>query len=242
MNKIIIANWKMNPQTGEEAVKLIQAADVSGLIVAPPLVYLPFLANAFENVSLAAQDVFWEAKGAFTGEVSVQQLKEFGVEYVIVGHSERRQNLGETDEMVAKKVKAVLDAGLVPVMCVGETKAEKDRGETEEVIKREILQGLSLVNHESGSKNRGIIIAYEPIWAIGTGNPDTPTNMVKMAKFIKNLPIIHDSKFQILVIYGGSVNSKNAADFFQYPEIEGALVGGASLKSEEIRKIVELGK
>lgn len=231
MAKYIIANWKMNPVSAVEAVELVKATDVVGLIISPPFPFLEVIGKTIKNAALGAQDLFWaNSTGAYTGEVSAEELKSMGVKYVIVGHSERRRNLGETDEMVAKKLKAALDAGLMPILCVGESAEERASGKTEEVISRELRIGLSLL-----SDDYKLIVAYEPIWAIGTGTPDTPQNMLNMVKYIGgiagNLP----------VIYGGSVTSKNADDFLKHPEIGGVLVGGASLKPEEITKIVEIG-
>lgn len=232
MPKIIIANWKLNPASLVEAEELAKTSDVEGLVICPPFPFLKSVAVVIKKSQLGAQDLFWEDKGAYTGEVSGSQLKDLGVKFVIVGHSERRQNLGETDEMVAKKIAATLQDGLTPILCVGETRAQRDAGETKEVIARELKIGLSLIENLIGN----IIIAYEPIWAIGTGTPDTPENMLEMVQFIQTK--IKNAK----VIYGGSVTSKNAEGFFKHQEIEGALVGGASLRGEEIKKIVEISK
>lgn len=241
MNKIIIANWKMNPSSVEEARKLAAETDVEGLIICPPFPFLEAVAKTIKKAKLGAQDVFWmnpPAGGAYTGEVSADELKNLCAEYVIVGHSERRQNLGETDEMVAKKIKAAVDAGLIPILCVGETRAERDSGKTKEIIRRELEIGLSLISQLSNVKSQKLVIAYEPIWAIGTGIPDTPENMLDMVKFING----QVSGARCQVIYGGSVTSKNAGLFLKHKEIDGALVGGASLKKEEITKIVEIAK
>ena len=246
MNKLIIANWKMNPASIEEARKLAAETDVEGLIICPPFPFLEAVAKTIKKAKLGAQDVFWMnpptplagQTGAYTGEVSAEELKSLCVEYVIIGHSERRQNLGETDEMVAKKIKTVLDAGLTPILCVGETKAEHEAGKTKEIVKRELKIGLSYIPHLTS--NIQLVIAYEPIWAIGTGTPDTPENMLNMVKFIRE--VSSDWPLATRIIYGGSVNSKNAENFLKHKEINGALVGGASLKKEEIIKIVEISK
>lgn len=237
MSKIIIANWKLNPSSPVDAEKLAKDSDIKDLIIAPPFPFLEFVAAIIKKATLGAQDLFWEDSGAYTGEVSGKQLKEMEVGYVIIGHSERRKNLGETDEMVAKKVAAAVNDGLKPIICVGETREQRDKNKTIEVVEQEVRIGLSKV---SGSKEE-IIVAYEPIWAIGTGNPDTPESMLKMVKLIKEVAARVDIK-NIRCIYGGSVTSKNAEEFLKNKEIEGALVGGASLDGEEIKKIVEIAK
>ena len=248
-DKIVIANWKMNPRGRKEAEELARAGDLEGLVVCPPFVFLEDVSRIISRARLGAQDVFWEEIGAYTGEISPPELQDLCVEYVIVGHSERRQNLGETDEMVARKIAAALKAGLIPILCVGETREEHDGGKTETVVKRELEIGLSLANQESGIRNQEIIIAYEPIWAIGTGTPDTPENMIEMVKFIRKillanacLPAGRANALNPRIIYGGSVTAKNAEEFLRHKEIEGALVGGASLKPEEIKNIVKISK
>ncbi|MEK9185987.1 MAG: triose-phosphate isomerase [Patescibacteria group bacterium] len=256
MNKLVIANWKMHPRTRREAEKLSQESDAEGLIICPPFVFLDDVSRMISRAKLGAQDVFWEEFGAYTGEISVDELKDLCVEYIIIGHSERRQLLGETDEMVARKMAAVIKSGLTPILCVGETRAEHDSGQTEAVVKRQLEKGLSLV----GSHQLSVIIAYEPMWAIGTGKPDTPENMISMVKLIKEelgiIPPLAGSRLPkyyqkgggrnlelgIKIIYGGSVNASNAESFLKHSEIDGALVGGASLKGEEIKKIVEISK
>lgn len=216
MGKIIVANWKLNPATEAEAEKLAKESDVEGLIICPPFPFLRAVAKVIKKAKLGAQDL------------SNSQLKDLCVEYVIIGHSDRRK-LGETDEMVAKKIAAALKDGLKSILCVGETRAERDSGKAKEVVEREVRIGLSLTNNLK-LKTKNLIVAYEPIWAIGTGNPDTPENMLEMVRLIKGERMI----------YGGSVTSKNAEDFLKHKEISGALVGAASLDSAEIRKIVKI--
>lgn len=236
MAKTIIANWKLNPATEKEAVKLAKESDLPDLIICPPFTHLEAVAKVLKKAKLGAQDLFWEEKGAYTGEVSGTQLKDAGVQYVIIGHSERRQNMGETDEMVAKKIEAAVRDGLTPILCVGETRAERDKAKTKEVVERELRIGLSRVFTNPAE----IIIAYEPIWAVGSGHPDIPENTLEMVKFIRELMKGIGSKLKEKIIYGGSVTSQNAQSFLQPKEIAGALVGGASLNSEEIKKIVEI--
>lgn len=240
--KILIFNWKMNPVTLAEASILAQASDHENVVVAPPFPFLESVSGALIKAKLGAQDLFWEEKGAFTGEVSAQELKSIGVSYVIIGHSERRHKLGETDEIIAKKMKAALGSGLIPVLCVGETKAEKDSGIRESVIERQLESGLCLINREihDDVKNSGkFLIAYEPVWAIGTGDPETPAGAVKAIDYIKSL-ISNRCGLKVGVLYGGSVDSKNLKDFLSLKEIDGALVGGASLKKEEVEKMIEI--
>lgn len=235
MEKLIIANWKLNPQTEREAIELVRESDIDGLVICPPHPFLEAVAKVIKKAKLGAQDLFWQEKGAYTGEVSGTQLKNLGVEYVIIGHSERRQNLGETDEMVAKKIAAAIKDDIIPILCLGETRAERAAGKTKEVVERELKIGLSLTNNLK-LKTKNLIVAYEPIWAIGTGTPDTPENMLEMVKFISG--VVKNAK----VIYGGSITSVNAENFLKHKEISGALVGGASLKGKEIKKIVEIAK
>ncbi len=230
MNKPLILNWKMNPETLREAVALAKASDFKNTVVVPPLPFLEEVGKVLKKAELGAQDLFWEDKGAFTGEVSAKELKDIGVKYVIIGHSERRHKLGETDEMIAKKLKAALENGLTPVLCVGETKKEKDAGQKEEVIKRQIEKGLSLVSQKSKVKSQKLLIAYEPVWAIGTGDPETPEGARETIQFIKKI-------ISAKVLYGGSVNSENLADYLKFKEVDGALVGGASLNKEEVKKM-----
>lgn len=238
--KLIISNWKMNPETVEGAMRLAKDSDIAGLIICPPFPFLEAVAKTIKQAELGAQDCFWEEKGAYTGEVSPKELQDLGAKYVIIGHSERRQNLGETDKMVAKKISAALKNNLTPILCVGETRAERDANKTQEVVARELTIGLSLV--AKGHNPNPIIIAYEPIWAIGSGIPDTPENMLDMAKFIKETLKTNHYELKAKIIYGGSITSANVKDFLKHKDIDGALIGGASLSKEEIKKIVEISK
>jgi len=254
--KLPIANWKLNPTTLKEAIKLARETDKNGAVICPPFIFLLDVKKVLKRASLGAQDVFWEEEGPYTGEVSPAMLKSFGVKYVIIGHSERRRWLNETDEMVNKKVKAALEAGLKVILCVGEQLAVRKRGLSvaKNFVKSQLQKGLKGVREIKnwklsagggsafGGKTRNLIIAYEPIWAIGTGRADKPKDTAEMAKFIKNLL---RSKFYILnsmVLYGGSVNSQNAANFLKLKEIDGALVGGASLRPNEFNEIIKLAK
>ena len=240
--KLVVANWKLNPETEGGAIGLARLVDAKNVVIAPPLVFLSVIKKVLKKAKLGAQDVFWEEKGAYTGEVSSTQLKNIGVKYIIIGHSERRA-LGETDETINKKLKAALVTGLIPILCVGEPirreKGKEDRGKrTGQYIKNQLkkdLKGLSSF-HSSPSS---LIIAYEPIWAIGTGESDSPENAARTAYFIKNFSL-STFHFSPKVLYGGSVNAQNAKQFLEKKEIDGFLVGGASLKPEEFKKIIKL--
>jgi len=192
------------------------------------------------DFKIGAQDVFWEEKGAFTGEVSVKMLKEADCQYVIVGHSERRKNLGETDEMVNKKVKILLENDLTPIVCVGETFEERQKGIRDVVVARETAAAMDGVNLFG---NKKIIIAYEPVWVIGTGQAVEPEDAEHSHRMIREalfeiFPVdIVEKHFQI--IYGGSIDDKNIKDFLERENIEGVLVGGASLKTEEFVKMIK---
>lgn len=239
MKKLIIFNWKMNPSAFKEAKRLFNSilyTKKAELIVAPPFVYLNALKvkTNKSKIELAAQDVFWENQGAYTGEVSPLMLRNLGVKYVIIGHSERRKYLGETDEMINKKVLAALKAGLKVVLCVGENLKTRQRGQkvVENFVRNQLAKDFK------GTKN--LIVAYEPIWAIGTGRACPPEDAREMIKFIKRILTTKYKLRQPKVIYGGSVDSKNIKDFVKYKEIDGALVGGASLKPKEVKKIIQL--
>lgn len=211
VKKLIIANWKMNPETLIKAKRLFNAVKKTKAIICPPFPYL----SVFKYNFLCAQDCHWEESGAFTGEVSPKRLKNLGVKYVIIGHSERRA-LGETEEIIEKKLKAALKAGLIPILCVGEKKGENAK----KVINKQLKKNL-----------KGVIIAYEPVWAIGTGNFCSANKANKVREFIKE-------KLDNKILYGGSVNSKIAKDYLKIG-FDGLLVGGASLDAEEFRKIAK---
>ena len=239
MSKLLIFNWKMRIDTLREAKGLARASDYKNAVVAPPFPFVEEIGKVLKKAKLAAQDLFWEVGGAFTGEVSAKELKSIGVKYEIVGHSERRHKLGETDVMIAKKLKTAVEAGLIPVLCVGETKPEKASGLKEQVIKRQLNSGLSLLKPKT-LKLKPIIVAYEPVWAIGTGEPEPPESALETIKFIKrNLKTYKLINLRTKVLYGGSVNSLVLKDYLKYKEIDGALVGGASLRKKEVQKMVK---
>ncbi|HHY76380.1 MAG TPA: triose-phosphate isomerase [Firmicutes bacterium] len=210
------------------------------ILICPPFTSLPALSSLVASypIRTGAQDVFWETKGAFTGEISPTMLKDLGCRYVIVGHSERRHIMGETGEMVAKKVRAALDAGLRPILCVGETLAEREKGEALKVNSEMTSAGLAKVNKEEISQ---VVVAYEPVWAIGTGKEARPEDAAEVIREIRGAI---DSLFgrgaseDVRVLYGGSVKAANIRSFMNREEIDGALVGGASLDPHEFARLV----
>lgn len=234
-NKLVVFNWKMNPETLESAIDIAKKSDRENIVVAPPFIFIEEVGKTIKKAKLGAQDLFYKnaKSGAFTGEISATELINLGVKYVIIGHSERRA-IGESDEIISKKIKTALDNELVPILCVGESKQElgimnNELSSAKEFVRNQLEKDLSFVHNSSFTIHNSLIIAYEPIWAIGTGNNCSPEVALEMIKFIKN---IINSQFSIhnsLVIYGGSVNSQNIKDFIKYPEIDGVLVGGASL-------------
>lgn len=240
----IAGNWKMN-NTAPEAEKLVHDMldtlnRIEGVekVLCPPFVSLVTLRELLKgsSVKLGAQNMYFEARGAYTGEVSPLMLREL-CEFVILGHSERRRYFGETDRIVNRKIKAALENGLKPILCVGEKLEENEAGRTEEVIDRQLNQGLNSVK-----PTHNIVVAYEPIWAIGTGKAASAEQAAATIKFIRNAiaklwnkNIAHDSR----ILYGGSVTSHNIAEFISQPEIDGALVGGSSLKPAEFSSIIK---
>jgi triosephosphate isomerase (TIM) len=224
---LIAGNWKMYKgpaQTAEFCVAL-REENLAGVdvVVCPPYVSLPVAVQllAGTEIAVAAQNVHWEEEGAYTGEISAAMLRELGVYGAIVGHSERRQYFGETDETVAKRARAALAAGLFVIACVGETEQERERGETEEVLRRQV----SVLEADDN-----LVIAYEPVWAIGTGKTATPEIAQEAHAFVRSL-------LNIPILYGGSVKPDNAAELLGQPDVDGALVGGASLELDSFTAI-----
>lgn len=244
MKKIIIGNWKTNPKTLREAVvlaKLIQKNIHSSKIeavLAPPFPFLEAVSKAARTPKLGAQDVFWETQGAYTGEISADQLRSLGVKYVIIGHSERRA-LGETNEIIRKKLHTGLKAGLVAVLCVGET--EHNPHDAFPPMVRDELHHALRGTQKSLLKN--LVIAYEPIWAVGTGNPATPKTAFEISILIRRELFRMFGKkkaMQIPILYGGSVTDKNALSFVAEGRIDGLLIGGVSLKYKMFTKIIDI--
>jgi triosephosphate isomerase len=247
MRKPVIAgNWKLYKQS-KEAVDLVSSliplvkdiTDVE-IIIAPVFTVLDVVRKTIKdsNLSLAAQDCFWEEEGAYTGEVSPTMLIDAGCSHVIIGHSERRQFFAETDETVNKKLKAALNGGLVPIFCAGETLAQREAGATLTVLRKQIAGGLSGIAAADVDRT---IIAYEPVWAIGTGRTATANQAQEAHKFIRDLLSElygKESADKIRILYGGSVKPENVKGLLCQPDIDGALVGGASLKAESFASIV----
>jgi len=242
---ILVANWKMN-KTIEECgsfvdkfMNLILHKSKSKVIFCPPFSALFYMDELLKDTSfdLGAQNVHWEKEGAFTGEVSAEMLKSTGATYVIVGHSERRQLFGDTDESVNKRMKAALSNGLTPIMCIGETIEERKSGNTLDVIGRQLKNGLDGI---SNLDIENIIFAYEPVWAIGTGERAEP-NMIDevhndIRKILNGLGV--DGSDEIAILYGGSVNQNNIKDLLELNEVNGFLIGGASLDADEFASII----
>jgi triosephosphate isomerase (TIM) len=242
----IAGNWKMNLDRAgavalaRAAVEQAKGIDDVEIAVAPPTVYLDAVAAVVRgsNVGLSAQNMYHEPNGAFTGETSATMLKDVGCAYVILGHSERRQFVGETDELVNKKLRAVLGAGLIPIVCVGELLAEREARQTAAVIRRQFEGSFAGITPDQMHK---VVIAYEPVWAIGTGKVATPDQAEEVHNDLRKLiaerynqQLAQDVRIQ----YGGSVKPSNAAELLAQPNIDGALVGGASLKAEDFLGII----
>ncbi len=242
----VAGNWKMNmlhSSAVELAKNLAQNPPAGNVEVAvcPPFVYLIPVAQVIANshVRLGAQDVYFEAKGAFTGEISCDMLKDCKCQYVILGHSERRHVIGETDVLINAKLKAVIAAGLKPILCVGEKIEQRDANQTEKVIENQLQGGLAGLTAE---QLKDLVIAYEPVWAIGTGRNATPQQAQDVHKFIRNwLSQNFSSAFasSVRIQYGGSVKGDNAESLLSQPDVDGALVGGASLKADDFMKIIQ---
>ncbi len=240
---IIAGNWKMHKTLAEardlarEIVQGVGRETRAEVVIAPPYTALAAVAAELTSskVMLAAQDTFWEEKGAFTGAIAPGMLADVGCSYVIVGHSERRQHFGDTDDMVNRKVKAVLAAGMKPIMCVGETLAEREAGRTLTVVETQVLDGLA--GFPVAERER-LVIAYEPVWAIGTGKTATPEQAQEVHHLIRDQLSEVLGTAAIRILYGGSVTPDNAATLLAEPDIDGALVGGASLKAASFVGII----
>jgi triosephosphate isomerase len=246
MRKSIIAgNWKMHGSQSTvqilltELTKHITANDAAELIVFPPFVYLEQAKRLLEGsvIKWGAQNLATEQSGAFTGEISATMLRDFACQYVLVGHSERRSLYGETNEIVAKKFAIAKQAGLLPVLCVGETLAEREQGLTQQVVTHQLQAILHLTD---GVKNlQNAVLAYEPVWAIGTGLTATPEQAQEIHAMLRQQVAKHDATIaqQLSILYGGSVKASNAKALFAMPDIDGGLVGGASLDAKEFIQI-----
>jgi triosephosphate isomerase len=244
------ANWKMFKTVNEAVVftkefrRLIKDVEEIDIVLAPPFTAIHAVAEAARNsdIAVSGQDVYWEKEGAFTGEVSAGMLKEAGAEYVVIGHSERRRLFGETDQAVNRKISAASTAGLVPIVCIGETLDEREAGQTLAVLDRQIKDGF---DGFSATQLGGLVIAYEPVWAIGTGRNATPEQAQEAHAHIRarlrgwfGAPAADHCR----ILYGGSVKPDNIATLRAQPDVDGALVGGASLDPRSFSDIVRRGK
>ncbi|MBL0244340.1 MAG: triose-phosphate isomerase [Rhodoferax sp.] len=240
--QLIAGNWKMNGSlaANEALVKALVAGSAQAACHVAVCVPAPYLAQvqglvAGSVIAVGAQDVSQHESGAFTGEVSAGMLKDFGTRYCLVGHSERRQYHGETDAVVAIKAQRALAGGMTPIVCVGETLAEREAGRTKEVVKRQ----LAAVIHTNGHCISEIVLAYEPVWAIGTGKTATPEQAQQVHAVLRaQLRAATDHAERVLIVYGGSMNAANANQLLSQPDIDGGLVGGASLKAADFLSII----
>lgn len=241
--KLIVGNWKMNGSLAANAALLqalkqaLPADNKAGVAVAAPAVYLAQIQAelAGSAIAVAAQDVSQHEQGAYTGEISAAMLKEFGVRYALVGHSERRQYHGETDAVVALKAQAALAKGITPIVCVGETLQEREAGQTEVVVKRQ----LAAVIHQVGLCVSELVVAYEPVWAIGTGKTASPEQAQQVHAVLRaQLAAATEKAERVPLLYGGSMNAANAAQLLAQTDIDGGLVGGAALKAGDFLTII----
>src|ERR1700719_5441101 len=249
--KIVAANWKKNMTQGESArfveSLLLDLGDIRDVevIIIPPFTAIPKVTELLEkaqNIKVGAQNMHWEPNGPFTGEISTALLRDLFVHYVVLGHSERRTLFGETDEIVNKKVRAALEATLRPIVCIGETLAQRDKGQVEKILSSQLRRSLDSLSEKELQE---IVVAYEPVWAIGTGRDATPQQAQEAHAFIRQiLAKISDETTadKIRIQYGGSVKPENARDLMTQPDIDGALVGGASLDPRSFAKIVKAAR
>ncbi|MCA1838862.1 MAG: triose-phosphate isomerase [Actinomycetota bacterium] len=250
---VIAANWKMN-KSHLDAIHFVEALrnhlepvtyDQVDIVICPPFTAIRSVQTTIDGddleISIGAQDMHWESSGAFTGEISASMLTKLGVKYVIIGHSERRQSFAETDETVNKKVTAAFESGLIPIMCVGETLEEREGSVAQERVSAQVLEGTKGLTGEQVAK---MVIAYEPIWAIGTGKTASSEDAQAMSSFIRTTvrDFAPDSADDLRVQYGGSVKPGNIAELMSQPDIDGALVGGASLEAEDFARLVQYQK
>lgn len=251
MKKLIVFNWKMNPPSPREAEALFQEVKIyasaarahAEVVICPPSIYIQSLFSRISRLSpllCGAQNVFWENKGAYTGEVSPQMLKRVGVRYALVGHSERRAVLHETDAMIARKVRAGLHAGLRVVLCVGEPLGVRRRGaqEGERFVAQQLARALEKGSASKAQTRKNLLVAYEPVWAIGAGRTATPEDAARMSRHIAQYLKKTQGLSGVRVLYGGSVSGGNAENFLHYKEIDGVLVGGASMHAKEVQQII----
>jgi len=242
---IIAGNWKMNKLTSEAVELAREVKNKAGtiadreIVLCPPFTVLSSVREVIEDsfIKLGAQNMYWEVRGAYTGEISPMMLKDIGCNYVILGHSERRLYFGETNETVNKKARIAFSTGLIPIVCVGETLPQREKGETLTVIEEQVKTGLSGLTREEG---KGLVVAYEPVWAIGTGKTATPEEVEEVQRFIRKLlgQMFGEENAQaIRILYGGSINPDNISALMSCENVDGGLIGGASLNVESFVKI-----
>jgi len=247
-NFLIAGNWKMN-NTVQESVKFskeliakINDSDCVDIMIAPTFTALFPVGEQLKGscLKLGSQNIYWEKSGAFTGEISADMLKSCGVEYTIIGHSERRQYFGETNETVNKRIITAIDNSFIPVFCIGESLEEREGGKEEAVVKSQLVEGLKGIAKE---KLTDLVVAYEPVWAIGTGRTATPEQAQAMHKFIREtVAEIFDTEFaeQLIIQYGGSLKPANAQELLSQPDIDGGLIGGAALQADSFSEIIRI--
>ena len=243
--KIVAGNWKMNTdlKAGVELAKAVNASAANKssdaiMIVSPPFTHMTEVAKVLTGVKLAAQNCASEKEGAYTGEVSVEMIKSTGAEYIIIGHSERREYYNESNDVLAKKVDLCLEAGLKPIFCIGEVLSEREKNTHFEVVKSQMAEGVFHLDKEQFDE---VIIAYEPVWAIGTGVTASPAQAQEMHAYIRSLiseKYGTETADTTSILYGGSCKPGNAQELFANPDVDGGLIGGASLKSEDFIQIV----
>jgi triosephosphate isomerase len=246
--KLIAGNWKMNLDRSQAialskslAAGLARISAEVELLLCPSYVYLEAVGQTLRGspIGLGGQDVYFQNNGAFTGEISTSQLLDLGCRYAILGHSERRQIIGETDSLINQKIKACLQAGLTPILCVGELLEEREAGQTMQVVERQFTQSMAGIDAEGAAR---IVVAYEPVWAIGTGKTASPEQAQEVHSDLRKLVAkCYNSSVaeKLRILYGGSVKPENAAELLGQPDIDGALIGGASLNSDSFLAIAE---
>lgn len=241
--KLLIGNWKMNPTSPEEAEKIFSTVKKSPgspdveVVITPPSIYIPLFKD--RGISLGVQNIYFEESGSFTGEISSEMARNSGCKYALVGHSERRSIFNENNTLVEKKTKAILDAGLIPIICVGETKEQKNSGKTGVTIKTQLKKALEELGKDFAGR---LVVGYEPVWAIGSGNPCDTESAFKMRLLIKKtITEIFSRDFaeKTSIIYGGSVDLGNCSDYTKKAKFDGLLVGGASLTPNKFGKMIK---
>lgn len=250
MRKILIAgNWKMNAGPTEAKVLADEMAELwknkdftQEALICPPFVSLPFVVKSFRDsfIKTGAQNVYTEDNGAYTGEISASMLKELTCEYVIIGHSERREYFSESDDFIARKVKKVLSEGMRPILCVGEKLDERQNGDQKAVVQKQLTNVLSMI---SDTQAENFVVAYEPVWAIGTGETATPEQAQEMHQFIRSFILNKwntDAANQVRILYGGSMKPANAEELLSQEDVDGGLIGGASLEANSFSEIMSI--